>query len=159
MTPNPRELMPKNLLIALLALVCLAALLGGLAWWTGGGTLSGKAAGPCGPGWRIVPGADPSKEYNELHALAAVSSTEVWAVGTYGTEEFALTLTERWDGTRWSHVPSPSIAGYSNHLHAVAAISSGDVWAIGGSHKGTGLWRTLALHWDGSQWAVVPSPN
>src|SRR5436309_4300002 len=148
--------MRKNLAIGLLAVVCLAVMLGGLLWWAGGGggtaagALGGQGAAvaPCGPGWRIVAGADPSKEYNELRSLAAVSAKDVWAVGTYGTEEFALTLIERWDGASWSHVPSPSVAGYSNHLHAAAAVSPDDVWAIGGSHRGTGLWRTLTLHWD-----------
>src|SRR3954454_19335726 len=124
-----------------MAVVCLAAIVGGLVWWANAGAqgthLEGDGAAPCGPGWRLVAGADPSKEYNELHALAAVSAGEVWAVGTYGTEEFALTLIERWDGARWSHIPSPSISGYSNHLHSVAAVSSGDIWAIGGSHRGT----------------------
>ncbi|MFL5735110.1 MAG: hypothetical protein ACJ78Q_18295 [Chloroflexia bacterium] len=148
-------------------LLGLALIAGGVAWWLSGGALpgvlggsvGGDSPGPCGPGWRIVEAADPSKEYNELQALAAVSTQDVWAVGTYATEEFAQTLIERWDGTRWFHVPSPSVSGYSNHLHAAAVVSSTDVWAIGGSHRGTSLWRTLALHWDGREWSVVPSPS
>src|SRR5262249_8045454 len=102
---------------------------------------------------------NPSKVYDELHAVDATSPNNVWAVGTFGTEDYALTLTERWDGTKWSHVPSPSISEYSNHLYGVASLSENDAWAVGASHRGTDIWQTLTMRWDGAQWAIVPSPN
>ncbi len=43
-------------------------------------------------------------------------------------------------------VPNPATTG----LHGVAAVSTDDVWAVGGAQ---------ILHWDGSAWSVVPSPQ
>ena len=44
-------------------------------------------------------------------------------------------------------------------LHKVAAISSNDVWAVGHIVANQGMNQTLAEHWDGGQWSIVPSPN
>jgi hypothetical protein len=47
-------------------------------------------------------------------------------------------------------------------LVGVAAVSSGDVWAVGyvltGTPSDPGV-ATLIQHWDGTNWAVVPSPS
>jgi hypothetical protein len=141
------------------------------AWWAVTGPLGSLGAlgdrkvikpedvAACGPAWRVVQSPDPSKEYSELHAIAATMSGEMWAVGTNGTEEYALTLTERWDGKAWTFVQSPSVPEYSNHLHGVVAFASDDAWTVGASHRGTDLWRTLTMHWDGAKWSIVPSPT
>jgi hypothetical protein len=97
--------------------------------------------------------------YNELHGLDVLSPTLAWAVGTYGEEDFALPLIERWDGERWGAVDAPSVPDYSNHLYAVAAISPADAWAVGASHRGTDLWRTMALHWNGRVWSIIDTPT
>ncbi len=157
--------------ILLLAAFCLAVgVLAGLSWWTGVGPLaftSGSAPHAtrpgdipsCGPFWRVVGSPNPSKDYNELHALAATSSEDVWAVGTFGAEEYALTLIEHWDGARWSHVQSPSVSDYSNHLYGVSAVAKDDAWAVGASHRGTDAWHTLAMRWDGAKWSIITTPN
>ena len=62
--------------------------------------------------------------------MAAVSSSDVWAVGSQGSR----TLTEHWDGTRWSVVTSPNplpTTKGNNFLTSVTTVSSGDVWAVG----------------------------
>jgi len=40
----------------------------------------------------------------------------------------------------------------------VSAASSADVWAVGYASQDATI-RTLIEHWDGSGWAIVPSPN
>src|SRR5438105_3935499 len=57
----------------------------------------------------------------------------------------------------WSVVSSPN-SGTANGLHGVAAVSANDVWAVGEYNPGPGS-RTLTLHWDGTSWSVIPSPN
>ena len=54
--------------------------------------------------------------------------------------------------------PSPNVQGST--LNAVAAISPTDAWAVGfqNDNQLNGS-RTLAEHWDGQKWTVVPSPN
>src|SRR5437870_1586106 len=58
----------------------------------------------------------------------------------------------------WSVVPSPNVGTRPNFLYAVSALSDTDVWAVGRvSDSFTG--RTLAEHWDGTSWKVVPTPR
>jgi hypothetical protein len=113
----------------------------------------------CGSAWRSVEAAKPSAIYNELHGVAAVAVDDVWAVGTLGEESAALTLVEHWDGKAWRHVDSPNVEGFSNHLYSVVALSANDIWAVGAHHNGTDQWLTTAMHWDGSAWKIVPTPN
>ena len=43
-------------------------------------------------------------------------------------------------------------------MAALAAVSSKDVWAVGADESGdAGI--TMTIHWDGSTWSLVPSPN
>jgi hypothetical protein len=79
-----------------------------------------------------------------------VSANDIWAVGLIYQGTIARTLIEHWNGTAWSIVPSPNVGTESTYLFKVSAVSANDVWAIG-THNG----RSLALHWDGTQWIEV----
>jgi len=112
-----------------------------------------------GTAWSIVAspnyGADPDSSY--LQGLAAVSASDVWAVGNYiyfPSGANWQTLVEHWDGSTWAIVSSPNPNAGDDTLQGVAAVSASDVWAVGTAGAGT-----LVEHWDGSAWSVVPSPN
>ena len=56
--------------------------------------------------------------------------------------------------------PNPSKT--DNELNGVSAISSTDAWAVGYygvGAQGSGEANTLALHWNGTKWARIPSPD
>ena len=127
--------------------------------WANNGVTRPSSVPKCGFAWRPVPAASASRTYNEFHALAALATDDVWAAGIYGAEEYALTLVEHWDGEEWTESASPSVADFSNHLYGMSATSPEDMWVVGASHQGTDLWRTLALHWDGREWGIVPTPS
>jgi len=91
-----------------------------------------------------------------LEAVSVISSTDVWAVGFQGLTK---TLTMHWDGTLWKVVPSPNPGDTLNTLYGVATASPTDAWAVGSHFSAGDYTRTLALHWDGSVWMKVPSPN
>lgn len=103
-----------------------------------------------GSTWGIVPSPSPGTyNGNDLYAVAAVSSNDVWAVGWYqsgstGQEGGALTM--HWDGAAWTVVPNPS----RWPLYGVAAIASNDVWAVG---------EQSILHWNGTSWSTVSFPT
>lgn len=68
----------------------------------------------------------------------------------------------------WKVVPSPSVQSGSpdiivdNSLQAIEAIAPDDVWAVGFANNPNGPQysiQTLALHWEGSGWSIVPTPN
>ena len=96
-----------------------------------------------------------------LRGIKAFAPDDAWAVGDSGNR----TLVIHWDGVGWSVVPSPNPDPNINILHAVAGIAGDDLWAVGRmarSYADTGVppgTRTLAMHWDGTSWSAVSTPN
>jgi hypothetical protein len=114
-----------------------------------------------GSAWTVVaspnlPGAD-----NVLFGLVAISTDDVWAVGTATSPDGPTrALSEHWDGRTWTIVRTPDAGAYSNVLGSVDVVSPNDVWAVGSfSDERFGLAQTLTEHWNGARWRVVPSPN
>lgn len=56
-------------------------------------------------------------------------------------------------------VASPNLSSADNYIRGVAAIGPNDAWAVGHYENASGINQTLTMHWDGTQWQVVPSPN
>jgi hypothetical protein len=56
------------------------------------------------------------------------------------------------------NTPNPNRQG--NTVNAVTAISPNDAWAVGYANSNNlNESRTLTMHWDGTAWKVVASPN
>ncbi len=110
-----------------------------------------------GTAWAVVPTPNPGMSSNELQAVAASSSNDVWAVGTQVSGSVLTTLVEHWDGVSWTVSPSPNPSPIQNQFLAVSALSPTDVWAVGSILNAD--FMTLTEHWDGLSWTVVPSPN
>jgi hypothetical protein len=118
-----------------------------------------------GTGWSIVPGPDLGSADNGLYGVAAVSTSNIWAVGEHwgSAGGCVKTLVEHWNGTGWSRVPSPSPGSIFSGLFGVAALTANNVWAVGWDQSifssGAESKQTLVEHWDGTTWTAVPSPN
>ena len=112
-----------------------------------------------GTSWKVVSSPNVGTLGSSLNAVAAVSATDIWAVGS--TSGAGLTLIEHWNGSSWSVVTSPNVGTLSNVLNGVAVVSATDVWAVGYSTScSTGCVQlTLIEHWNGTSWSVVSSPN
>jgi hypothetical protein len=113
--------------------------------------------------WSIVPSPNkPNDTFSELYSVSAVSTNDVWAVGSSNNGSApSRTLIQHWDGTRWSIVPSPNPDSQLNELRGVAAVAADNAWAVGyrGGTKNETPLETFILHWDGSSWRQVASPN
>jgi hypothetical protein len=60
----------------------------------------------------------------------------------------------------WQIVPAPTVPGGSDQrLASVSCVSDTDCWAVGYYFGSTGDYETLTEHFDGTSWAVVPSPD
>lgn len=64
----------------------------------------------------------------------------------------------------WEVVPSPSpgtVGPFANELQAASGTAANDVWAVGAIDPGPydNSRATLAMHFDGTSWSVVPTPN
>src|SRR5438094_146171 len=81
--------------------------------------------------WTVVSSVSPSKDNNTLYGVAALSSTDVWAVGDLNTGVI------------------PTVTGRRT-LIGVTAISSTDIWAVGSAS---------ACHFDGTSWTLARTPD
>ncbi len=114
-----------------------------------------------GNNWSVVPNPPSSKPITDLTDIAVISPNDIWAVGIGTVEDELGTATLHWNGSAWAVVPSPNVTPeVDNTLSGVTAVASNDVWAVG-TQQPTSLTdpHTLILHWDGSQWSIVPSAN
>lgn len=115
-----------------------------------GGTASATS------GWLIVPGVNPGAG-NILYGVAALSTTDTWAVGDYFDGSADQPLIENWNGAAWAQVAAAPPGG-NGSFDAIAAISSTDIWAVGDYFDAISG-HSLTEHWNGIQWSIVPSPN
>lgn len=150
-----------------------------------GPLLTPSPAPTCAPSWQVVVAQDVRAEQGaQLNSVDATSPGNVWAVGNYlveGTSHrrsvpqtmdgappdkhlpdqggigIARTLIERWNGTAWAIVPSPNEGDDNNELLQVSAISANDIWAAGYYVSAIGVAQTLAEHWNGTAWQIVPT--
>ena len=97
-----------------------------------------------------------------LFGASADAANDAWAVG-FNDSDNIETAAMHWDGANWKSVATPNVGGGTNKLNAVLALAPNDVWAVGFSTPVAPpkLAATLTLieHFDGTSWAVVPSPN
>ena len=111
-----------------------------------------------------VPGSDHLLTY-QIQSMDAISSTDVWAVGGSGDNAspyggtLSNTLIEHYNGTAWSVVTSPD-TGTNDNLTGVTETSPANLTAVGYATppKGTGA-QTLTMTWNGTAWAIEPSPK
>jgi hypothetical protein len=150
----------KGLLVLLAVFIAALVLSTGIVAGRGSvGTDSG-----CTPRWRVVATSDVP----DLAAVAALSPTDVWAVGTRGPEFHPAPVIAHWDGHKL-HVfqpfrPSihvPRLHSKAGSLTGIAAVSATDVWAVG--TDGYGFQgepgRPVVEHWDGRSWRAVETPR
>ena len=135
-----------------------------------------------GTSWQAVPGpaGNFSEDPVEVTALAALSPTDVWAVGTQNAEGSGepgtLNLAANWNGKTWTVIPTPDLGNsvsQSDVPTGITAISANDVWASGVEFTGcqaasarvrsrlaTGPCQVpYVLHWDGTAWSLIQTPN
>jgi hypothetical protein len=100
-----------------------------------------------------------------LDGVSANAASDAWAVGNYFTSQTASeTLALHWNGTKWTQVTTPNPGGTAseagnNFLNAVSAPTASDAWAVGYFYKTPNPYQTLILHWNGTSWTRVTSPN
>ncbi|CAN5855750.1 hypothetical protein BH20ACI4_BH20ACI4_27790 [soil metagenome] len=110
-----------------------------------------------GTEWQIVPGNLPRSMH--LGGVAAVSPTEVWAVGTtttcgpfMGCSSFDAII--RYDGTNWTVAPVEQFSANQVILNGISASGSNDVWVVGLADS-----KTLVLHYENGMFRRIQSEN
>jgi len=109
-----------------------------------------------GTQWSIVPAPSVGADVAYLFKASAVSTNDVWAIGTRNNRTLAI----HWDGTQWSlaTISNPGIG--ENYLLDIEAVSASDAWAVGYFRNGAPYAAQMFIvHWDGKSWSQVASPN
>lgn len=114
-------------------------------------------------------GTSADGDFSQLTGLACVSSADCWAVGSYGgfrPKQTALTEILHWNGGKWllarSPQPGGTGSGDSQDLAAASCASASDCWAVGyyvSRQPNSGFVLNQALHWDGTRWVLVATPD
>jgi hypothetical protein len=113
-----------------------------------------------GSSWTLTPTPNPLAN-QQLNGVAAISPANAWAVGFANNSGWATnrTMIVHWNGTLWTNVASPNPTAGEDELWGVWAASATDVWAVGDYTASGGVKKTLAEHWNGTGWSVIPTPN
>jgi hypothetical protein len=95
---------------------------------------------------------------NSTGGLGSVSCATSSTCVAVGDDASGNAIADVWDGTSWSAlaVPAPSAATHT-YLHSVSCDSATDCLAVGEYTTSTGG-ATLAEHYDGAAFSIVPSP-
>jgi hypothetical protein len=118
-----------------------------------------------GTRWALVPTPSPrdgNNVINSLTGVAAVSADNVYASGYEGNVKsgnFQKPYVLHWNGSAWSLTTLPNIGGEGSRLSAITALSANDLWAVGDTQEGDGSILTLAAHFNGTTWSLVPTPD
>ena len=110
------------------------------------------------------PGGTASRRVSLLIGVRCTSSANCWAVGGYINRNAALlSQALHWNGRTWSRVLTPepggTRAGANSMLSDVACTASANCWAVGLYDNGNGASLNQALHWNGTKWSRVPTPD
>ena len=109
------------------------------------------------PAGRALPQAAAGTHIHDAYLMdvSGTSSSDVWMVGSSPSGSLA----EHWDGTSLERVSSPNPPQAAGEMTSVSAASPDDAWMVGLSASDTRVFTTLAEHWDGHTWRIVPSPS
>jgi hypothetical protein len=115
-----------------------------------------------GTSWMIQATPNPSGATGSLLlGVSCTSATACTAVGEYDNSAGTyVTLAERWDGTAWKIQPTPNPSGATvSALTGVSCTSATGCTAVGYDFNNVCTQCTLAEHWNGTSWAIQPSPS
>src|SRR5438046_2962396 len=112
-----------------------------------------------GTSWTAVRSPNAGAGDNFLVKAAAISPSDIWAVGRFLQGSFTRPLAEHFDGTAWHVVPTPTVSGAHTQFLGVAAVAPNDVWAVGLSQVPQVDPLVLTEHWNGTSWSIVQAPT
>jgi hypothetical protein len=112
-----------------------------------------------GTAWTVVRTPNAGVNFNSFYGLAAKDGY-AWAVGEYLNKAFQdRALLETWNGSAWSIAAIPQPGTRRDMLFGASALSKDNAWVVGDQEGKNGIFETLAEHWDGTNWTVVPTPD
>jgi hypothetical protein len=140
------------------------AILASLVIVLAGTTMTGVAAGALWTKQGTVNPLTGSGDWNSFNAVTRPAGNDGWAGGytiNYPNPNRDQILLEHWNGTSWKVQATPATPGPDSQIQGMASTARNDVWAVGttGDFIGGTTTQPFAIHWNGSSWALVPTPS
>ncbi len=108
-----------------------------------------------GATWSVQASPNSSSAYeSSLNSVSCSSISACMAVG--GSD--GGPLAESWDGASWTIAPSFADQ-FTTAVNSVSCSSNTACTAVGSGSKPDGPAITLAARWNGTTWAIQPTPN
>jgi hypothetical protein len=106
---------------------------------------------------------DQGAPYTALEGVDSRSPLSTFAVGWYqASNQSGAPLVLSWSGGKWKQAttPTPAASDFS-HLLAVNVLTASNAWAVGAYNNTAtgGKAGPYILHWNGTSWKKVKSPN
>src|ERR1700751_219791 len=130
--------------------------------WAAGNVTDGAHPGQVieqwnGTKWKLFPGPKfGKKDRANVFAMTSSSANDVWAIGSLVNLGTGLVspLFEHWNGSAWTATTGEAS---NEFLFGASADATNDAWAVG--FNGSDNIETSAMHWDGTNWKGVATPN
>jgi len=168
-------------------LVAVEALTNGEVWALGNNSVTQAATLNSFPfalrksagSWSIVnlpsaPTAGTAGSRTTMETLEALAPNDIWAAGSHkvvvpGGWYGGQIRADHWNGSNWTTMntplpPTSGSAGYAgSRITDIKGLASNDVWFVGewvGPYPGAvGTQPALAMHWDGVDFTLTPTPQ
>jgi len=115
-----------------------------------------------GGAWTVQPAARPAGfTSGVLAGVSCVPPTRCMAVGGYGngTTGASPPLAETWNGSTWALQSIPNPPGTTGSMpQGISCAPAGACTAVGFTLGGATDQAPLAEHWNGTAWAIQPTP-
>jgi hypothetical protein len=113
-----------------------------------------------GTRWTIQPVPAPAGATgSSLDSVSCIATDLCTAVGDYGTATRGFPLAEIWNGTTWAVQPMASPAGSTSSFLFGVSCTAGSACTATGLYNNGSADLTLAEAWNGTKWAIQPTPN
>lgn len=112
-----------------------------------------------GTEWNVFPGPTfAPNDVANIFAMASTSADDIWAIGSLlGDDgEQLFYLFEHWNGSAWTATLQENGGAF---LFGASADATNDAWAVGFSGFENDDSTTLAMHYNGTNWSQVATPN
>lgn len=107
-----------------------------------------------GKNWSLIYSHEEPYYSFILNDVSFVSATEIWAVGLITSgPSWPLIKRWHWDGQTWLEREVNLELQCTCSLYSILILSEADIWVVGFDD-----YNTVTMHWDGTQWALIPNP-
>lgn len=141
-------------------LLSIVALSRNNVWAAGEGNYAALLEHWNGKVWSFVPGVTYGG-LTILNSIAATGPKDIMAVGEFFPSTNLISFfAEHWNGSKWTNA-TPFSSFFQSDFASVTAVSANNYWTVGWEepNQTNQVPQTLAEHWNGSKFTLVPTPN